>query len=116
MGGEKGIPAACAGIICCISQHGQKEAAMRGSLARLASVAIFLSLAVVEASAAGPQFTGLLNIYNPASSGFSETSNSLAQMTPGGPVAGTVVPLSRGWSDIVVNPNGSAYYTITSNE
>jgi hypothetical protein len=78
----------------------------------LASVGLIVANAAL---AAGPQFTGLLNVYNSSSNGFQKTSNSLAQMTPAGPVEGTVVPLSGGWSDVVVNPSGSAYYTITSN-
>jgi len=79
----------------------------------LALVAIF---GASWAVATGPQFTGLLNFYDPSSAGFNKQRNSLATMDPNGPVFGTVTPLSRNWSDIVVAPGGSAYYTMESNE
>src|SRR5437868_15220037 len=84
---------------------------MRGCTVRVVAFYCVVLLAAVRSRAAGPQFTGLLNFYDPARSDFSEQRNSLARMDPDGPI-GAATALRDNWADIVVAPDGSGYYAI----
>ena len=86
---------------------------MRSGTSRVVVYTLFVLFVANWGSAAGPQFTGLVNFYNPGRSDFSETRNSLARMDRDG-IIGSAVPLSTNWNDIVVAPDGSAYYAIVN--
>src|SRR6266850_1309070 len=84
---------------------------MRCFMNRVVVVAL-VALFVASARADGPQFTGLMNFYNSSGPIFDETANSLARMDRDGIIPGTAIRLSVNYSDIVVAPDGSAYYAI----
>jgi len=99
------------------AQIQEKEKLMRSPIITLVLIVVVGIFVADVAFAAGPQFTGLMNIYDTTTTqGFSERSNSLATMDKDGPIAGTVIPLARNWSDIVVSPDHSRLYAITGQE
>lgn len=81
---------------------------MRRCNGRVVTVlAVNATLTFTASAAPVPRFTGLLQTFQPRSP--SIQTSALADMTPDGPVAGTLRPLGRDLSDIAVDPNGSFY-------